>query len=612
MHEIDNKKHCVGMDMVTYLLTKGVRSLLRDGVKGTWKKVKKNRCAQNHVFVDVPLYTEEEMNHQRMTRFDRDVRFSILVPLYNTPEQFLHEMIMSVRKQTYGNWELCLADGSDLEHQQVGEICRKYAGMDNRIVYQKLEKNMGMSGNANACIDMSTGDYIALFAYDDILHSAALYDVMKAICEQNADFIYTDEAVFESPDLKKIIAIHCKPDYAVDNLRANNYICHFSVFSRKVMERAGKFRAGYDGSQDHDLMLRLTAKADKIVHVPKVLYYRRSHPMSAAKDNGAKTHAVTAGRNAVRDSIAEYGYKAVVESSRAFPDIYRIKYELLAEPKVSIIIPNKNHVRDLRRCLGSVFGKTTYMDYEVIIVDNGSDDPETLAYYEALKVHPRVVFCCLDIPFNYSTLNNFAAKHASGEYYILLNNDTEVITPGWIEEMLMYVQREDVAAAGAMLYYPDDTIQHAGIILGLGADRIAGHPFYRYGRRETGYMGRLCYSQNMSAVTAACMMVKASVYQEIGGFDERFAVAYNDVDLCMRMRKAGYLIVWTPHAELYHYESRSRGQEDTPEKRNRFLEEADRFRKRWEKELAAGDPYYNPNLTLDYSDFRMHLKFLQE
>ncbi len=574
------------------------------GFKAACKKVARKRAEAKKGLT--PLYTPAELEAQRNVKFERDIKFSILVPLYNTPERFLREMIDSVIAQTYSNWELCLADGSDSEHGDVEEIVMKYAKKDNRIVYKRLEKNLGISENTNACIDMSSGNFIALFDHDDILHPAALYNMMVEICENNADFVYTDEATFESPDINKIITIHHKPDFAIDNLRANNYICHFSAFSREVLDKAGRFRHEFDGSQDHDLILRLTENAKNVVHIPKVLYWWRSHPMSVAMDINSKTYAIDAGKRAVAESIKRAGYDAVVESSRAFPTIYRIKYALKAEPKVSIIIPNKNHYSDLRTCINSILGLSTYKNYEIVIVDNGSDDKETLDYYKTLEASHSVKICYLDIEFNYSKLNNFASKHASGDYYILLNNDIEIITPEWIEEMLMYAQRDDVGAVGAMLYYPDNTIQHAGVIMRLGAQRIAGHAFHKSHRVDVGYMGRLCYSQNMSAVTAACMMVKKSVFDEINGFDEDLAVAYNDIDLCARIRQAGYLIVWTPYAEAYHYESKSRGYEDaSPEKRARFEKEVAYFKEKWADLLEKSDPYYNPNFTLDSADFAL-------
>lgn len=574
------------------------------GFKSACKKVARKRAEARTILT--PLYTPEELDAQKNVKFERDIKFSILVPLYNTPEKFLCEMIDSVVAQTYGNWELCLADGSDSSHDYVETVVQKYIKNDSRIVYKRLEKNLGISENTNACIDMSTGNFIALFDHDDILHPAALYNIMIEICENNADYIYTDEATFESPNINKIITVHHKPDYAPDTLRANNYICHFSAFSRELLDKAGRFRHEFDGSQDHDLILRLTEKAKNVCHIPKVLYWWRSHPMSVAMDINSKTYAIDAGKRAVLESVRRAGYDAVVESSRAFPTIYRIKYTLKSEPKVSIIIPNKNHHEDLRTCISSIISLSTYKNYEIVIVDNGSDEQETLNYYDIIAEKYGVKICHLDIEFNYSKLNNFAVSHASGDYYILLNNDIEIISPEWIEEMLMYAQRDDVGAVGAMLYYPDNTIQHAGVIMRLGAQRIAGHAFHKAHRVDVGYMGRLCYSQNMSAVTAACMMVKASVFKEINGFDEGLAVAYNDVDLCAKIRKAGYLIVWTPYAEAYHYESKSRGYEDaSPEKRARFEKEVEYFKEKWHDLLEKSDPYYNPNFTLDSSDFAL-------
>lgn len=590
-----------------HLVGKGMKCLKENGFHYTWRKVQDRRHHRQE-YKDLAgrkQYSETELEAQRNTTFSRDVKISVVVPLYNTPPKFLREMIQSVLDQTYGNWELCMADGSDNEHGNVKSICQSYANRDGRIKYQKLDRNYGISGNTNACLDMASGDYIALFDHDDLLHPAALYEVMTAISEQDADYIYTDEATFESPDANKIITAHFKPDFAIDNLRANNYICHLSVFQKSLLEIAGAFRKEYDGSQDHDLILRLTSHANRIVHIPKILYYWRSHPQSVAMDIGAKEYAVTAGKNAVKDNLSLAGIQAEVESTRAFPTIYRIKYQIKGTPKVSIIIPNKNHYSDIKKCIKSIIALTTYANYEIIVIDNGSSEKDVLLYYNSLEKKNLAKVYYLDIPFNYSRLNNYAVEQSNGEFLILLNNDIEVITPEWIEEMLMYAQRDDVGAVGAMLYYPDDSIQHAGVILGLGKDRVAGHPFYKAPRNSIGYMGRLCYAQNMTAVTAACMMVSRSVYDEVGGLDEEYMVAYNDVDFCLKIRKAGYLIVWTPFAELYHYESKSRGLEDTPEKRIRFEGEVKRFQKRWAKELAAGDPYYNPNFTLDREDFSL-------
>lgn len=584
---------------------KALKVLLMHGPKALLRLVREHRATQMGVSmkVDYSAITDERRNREESTVFPESIKFSILVPLYNTPIKFLDEMIESVKAQTYKNWELCLADGSDEEHGDVKNRVESYIQNDNRIVYRKLEKNLGISGNTNACIDMATGDYIALFDHDDILHPSALFENMKAICEHGADFIYTDEAVFLSPDIRKIITFHFKPDYAVDNLRANNYICHFSVFSKKLLEKTGGFRHEYDGSQDHDLILRLTANAKKVYHIRKLLYFWRSHPQSVAMNIGAKEYAINAGKRAVHDSIKSSGYDCVVESSKVCPTIYRIKYELKIHPLVSVLIPNMNHKADLQRCIDSIVFNSTYDNYEIIVIENNSTDKEIFDYYEEIEKSDNIRVVKYEGKFNYSDINNYGAKYAGGEYLILLNNDTEIITPEWIEEMLMYAQRPDVGIVGAKLYYPDDTVQHAGVIVGLGG--VAGHAHIHISNDNPGYFGKAYYSQDISAVTAACLMIKKSVFDSIGGFDCEFAVAFNDFDLCLRVREMNKLVVFTPYAELYHYESKSRGQEDTPEKKGRFAGEVALFHKKWdEKFLDKGDPYYNPNLSLK-ADYRV-------
>ena len=588
------------------LMNKGLRCLHENGWRYTWAKVRnKVKNQQNAAaLLKKPLFTESELAEQRKHQFPKSIKFSIVVPLFNTPEKFLREMIQSVIDQTYANWELCLADGSDAEHGLVEKICKQYAKKDSRIKYKKLEKNLGISGNTNACLEMASGDYIGLFDHDDLLHPAALYEVMRAICEQDADFIYTDELTF-SGNTSNIITAHFKPDYAPDNLRANNYICHFSVFSDKILENVKGFRSEYDGSQDHDFILRATECAKKIVHIPEILYYWRSHPNSVAADINSKPYASIAGRKAVHDHIARHNMESIVESTKAFPAMYRVEYSLKEKPLISIIIPNKNHIEDLRKCVNSILNKSTYPSYEIIIVDNDSDEMVVEDYYKALKQNEKIRIVSWNKKFNFSAICNYGVGFAKGRYVVLLNNDTEVITESWLEEMLMYAQRQDVGAVGAKLYFANNTIQHAGVVLGMGRHRTAGYIFSKVDKENLGYMGRLCYAQNLSAVTFACVMIPRHVWDEVGGLDESFAVAFNDVDMCMRIRKAGYLIVWTPYAELYHYESKSRGLEDTPEKKKRFEGEVKRFQERWKNELAAGDPYYNPNLSLDREDFSL-------
>ncbi len=552
--------------------------------------------------------TAEERAAQESAVFDRMVKISILTPLWNTPENFLREMIDSVVNQTYGNWELCLADGSDDQHGHVGRICQEYAAKDPRVVYKHLEKNEGISGNTNQCLTLATGEFIGLFDHDDILHPCALYEYVKRINELDADYLYCDEATFKDGDINKMITMHFKPDYAIDNLRANNYICHFSVFKRTLLDGTELFRTKFDGSQDHDMILRLTDRAEKVVHVPKLLYYWRLHSGSVASGIEAKPYAIEAARGAVADHLRTHGFEHFkITSTRAFETIFKVTYEVKGEPKVSIVIPNKDHVEDLRRCISSIVEKSTYGNYEIIVVENNSTTKEIFAYYEELKNNPSIRVVTYKGEFNYSAVNNLGVSHANGEYIVLLNNDTQIITVNWMEELLMYAQRSDVGAVGGKLYYPDKTIQHAGVVIGLGAHRTAGHTHYRQKRENLGYMGRLCYAQNITAVTGACLMVRRTVFEEVGGLDESFAVSLNDVDFCLKLRQKGYLNVFTPFAEAYHYESISRGDDLTGANAERYNEESARFRDRWKEVLDAGDPYYNPNFTLDKSDFSLRV-----
>ncbi len=553
----------------------------------------------------------EERKRQEETVFPEGIKISILVPLYNTPQNFLREMIDSVKAQTYGGWELCLADGSDDAHSFVGDICREYAKEDKRIIYKKLEKNEGISGNTNECLKMATGSYIGLFDHDDVLHPSVLYEYMKRICEEHADYIYCDETTFKgNKTIDHMLTLHFKPDFAPDNLRANNYICHFSVFKRTLLDGTELFRTQFDGSQDHDMILRLTSRANKVVHVPKILYYWRSHAGSVASDINAKSYAIDAAKGAVADHLTRNGYKNFeITSTKAFETIFRIKYEIKSIPKVSIVIPNKDHVSDLKRLLDSILNKSTYENYEIIIVENNSTDQATFAYYdEVCAASDKVRYVRYSGDFNFSKICNYGAQFATGEFILLLNNDMEVITVNWLEELLMYAQREDVGAVGAKLYYPDHTIQHAGVVIGLGAHRTAGHVHYRCADTNLGYMGRLCYAQNFSAVTGACLMVSKKKYDELGGLDESFAVALNDVDFCLRLLEKGYVNIWTPFCELYHFESASRGsdvEKPDPEKAKRYDEEAEHFRTKWKTLLEKGDPYYNVNFSLDRSDFTL-------
>ncbi|MCI8937792.1 MAG: glycosyltransferase family 2 protein [Lachnospiraceae bacterium] len=581
-------------------------------LRGIWAKLNYKKIERqargNYGTKSFP--SEEEAKRQRQEQFPRMVKFSILVPLYNTPEMFLKEMIESVVNQTYENWELCLADGSDENHSYIEgmvEEYRKRTGKD-KILYRKLEKNEGISGNTNQCLKMATGEFIGLFDHDDILHPSVLYEYVKVINEKKADYIYCDETTFRSGDINKMLTLHFKPDYAIDNLRANNYICHFSVFARELLDGTELFRSRFDGSQDHDMILRLTDRAKNVVHVPKLLYYWRSHPDSVASDIGAKPYAIEAAKGAVADHLRRHGFEHFqITSTRAFETIFKIRYQIIGSPLISIIIANKDHTEDLKRCITSILGKSTYENFEIIVVENNSTERAIFDYYEELKENEKIRVITFEGEFNYSAVNNLGARHARGEYLLLLNNDTQVITVNWMEELLMYAQRSDVGAAGGKLYYANKTIQHAGVVLGLGAHRTAGHSHYGQHRDNLGYMGRLCYAQDVSAVTGACLMVKKSLFEEVGGLDEGFAISLNDVDFCLKLREKGYLNVFTPFAELYHLESVSRGLDDGGEKAERYNQESERFREKWKEVLRAGDPYYNPNFSLDRSDFALKI-----
>ena len=550
---------------------------------------------------------DEERRKQEEYAFEYRPLISILVPLYNTPQNFLSAMLESVFAQTYKNWQLCLADGSDDAHAYVGEYCLKMAKNDDRICYKKLEKNEGISGNTNKCLEMAEGDYISLFDHDDILHPSVLFEYVKAINEKNADYLYCDETTFAGDDIDKMLTMHFKPDYAPDNLRANNYICHFSCFKRELLDGTELFRSKYDGSQDHDMILRLTDRAKNIVHIPKLMYYWRAHAGSVASDITAKDYAIEAARGAVADSLRSQGYRNFrITSTRAFETIFKISYEIVGNPLISIVIPNRDHVSDLKRCIDSIKEKSTYDNYEIIVVENNSEKEETFEYYKSVECE-NIKIVKYEGEFNFSKICNLGVSNSSGEYILLLNNDVQVITVNWLEEMLMYAQREDVGAVGAKLYYENKTIQHAGVVIGLGAHRTAGHTHYGQSRENLGYMGRLCYAQNVTAVTGACLMVKRSLYDKVGGLDESFEVSLNDVDFCLKLRHLGLLNVFTPFAELYHYESVSRGLDDNGPKAQRYDEESKRFREKWKEDLEAGDPYYNVNFSLDRSDYSLRV-----
>ena len=532
---------------------------------------------------------------------------SILTPLYNTPEPYLREFLDSFLDQTAPNGQLCLADASDAEHDAVKRIVEEYQAKNQRIVYKKIE-NKGIAANTNAAASLATGDYLALADHDDILAPHAMYTMGKAILQlrergEPDGFLYSDEALF-SKSIQRPIVAHFKPDYAPDYLLCCNYICHLAVFQKALWDAVGGERPECDGSQDHDLFLRLIEQVGGAAHVPQVLYYWRVHAGSTSGGTEAKPYVAAAAKKALADHLARTGRTGTVEDG-LFPSTYRVKWDIEGDPKVSILIPNKDHTDDLEKCLQSIWKKTTWDNYEIIVIENNSTDPATFAYYEKAKQRydGLKVVTYPEKGFNFSSINNFGRKAAAGDYLLLLNNDVEVRNGDWLTELLRQCAHKGGAAiCGAMLYYPDETLQHAGVITGLGG--YAGHSHKYKQKGGSGYLFRIATVQDFSAVTGACLLVKASVYDEVGGLDEQFAVAFNDVDFCLRVRDAGYRIAWTPYAELTHYESKSRGgDEKDPAKAARFAAEQQRLYTIHGKENILDDPYYNPNLTRDREDF---------
>lgn len=537
----------------------------------------------------------QELERQKKRRFKREPLISVVVPAYRTPEVFLREMIESLLAQSYQNWELCIANASP-EDQEMRRVLAEYSKRDGRVRVKELEENLGIAGNTNAAFALARGAFIGLLDHDDLLEPDALYEVAALLeRDETLDLVYTDEDKV-SDDGREYFQPHLKPDFNLDLLRSNNYICHFLVVRRSLIEQTEGFRAEYDGAQDYDFIFQCVEKARGIGHIPRILYHWRTHKASTADNPESKRYAFEAGRRAIQENLARSGYGDARVGHTADYGFYEVHYPVQGEPLVSVIIPNKDQADTLRTCIESIEKRSAYQNYELLIVENGSREEQTFAYYRELEKKKNCRILTWEKGFNYSAINNFAVRKAAGEYLLFLNNDVEVIAPGWMEELLGNCQRREVGIVGAKLYYPDDTIQHAGIIIGIGG--IAGHAFLGMKRSRTGYLHKASIQMDYSAVTAACMMMKRSVFEQIGGFEEKLSVAFNDVDLCLRTGEAGYLVVYNPRAELYHYESKSRGSEDSKEKIRRFQGEIEFMRTRWSGILKAGDPCYNKNLTL--------------
>ena len=582
-----------------YRIAKALRSIKRNGIKEIPRMIAAKRQNRLSSLKAETRLTNSERLAQENTVFPKQIKISIIAPLCNTQERFLREMIDSVIAQTYGDWELCLADGSDAEHKDVGNVCLYYARKDSRIKYRKVRKNPCKPVVFNKAIEMSSGEFIGILDHGDMLHPSALYETMRAICNENADFIYTDEATLSY--YRAVTVKHYKPGYAIDTLCSCNYIGHFTVFSRRIVDQAGVFRKEFNGSHDYDLIFRYTSIASKVYHIQKLLYFRRGRKN--------KLQNVFSGEKAVREHLKARGISARVENKFGIPGFYRVIYELTEKPKVSIIIPNKDHISLLRNCLSSIIEKTTYANYEIIIVENNSTKAATFEYYKYIERYPNItVVHWKGKGFNYSEICNFGVQHASGKQLVFMNNDVMIITPNWIEEMLMYSQRGDVGIVGIKLYFLNGTVQHAGVVLGM--EGVCGYAFYGAPHNAVGYMAKLQIVQNLSSVITACIMIKKSVFEEAGPFDPVFPNSFNDIDLCLKVRKAGYLVVWTPYAEAYHLESRSRGYNMMSKKASLVAMETEMFKTRWGKEIAEGDPYYNCNLSLDSEDYSDKLDWL--
>ncbi|MBE2940084.1 glycosyltransferase [Anoxybacillus flavithermus] len=523
-------------------------------------------------------------------QFSQKPIISIVMPTYNTDKNLLAKAIDSVRNQIYPYWELCICDDCS-SNKEVWELLEEYAKKDKRIKIVRAKNNLGIAGATNKAIELASGDYVGFLDHDDELTIDALYEVAKVINECNPDMIYSDEDKIDEN------GIYCepffKPDWSPDYILSVNYICHFAVYRKSIGDELGWLRTDIEGSQDHDLVLRFTERTEKVKHIPKVLYHWRKIPTSTAQNGNSKHYAWENGVKVVQDALNRRNIAGRVTKGKSFGH-YEVRRKIDEEKLVSIIIPMRDKVELIRTCIDSIEKKTTYKNYEIIIIDNGSKEQETLEYLSATK--HRVLR--LDVPFNYSYLNNRAVEYAQGEYILFLNNDVEVIEPEWLTVMVEHIQRKEVGAVGAKLYYTDGRIQHAGIILGIGG--VAGHSHKYFQGDSLGYFSMLTDTRNFSAVTGACLLTKKYLFNEIGGFNEKdLAVAFNDVDLCLRIREKGYLIVLPPKAELFHHESVSRGH-------SLDIKEVKYMKQRW-GHILDKDPYYNPNLTLEKEDFSLNI-----
>ena len=562
------------------------------------KKLTGNEYADYDTWLRIMRVSRQELFEQRKTKFSYAPKFSVVVPLYHTPAKFLKDLVRSMMYQSYANWELCLVNASP-EDVHLTSLLENWAMRDKRIRVIRLEKNLGIAQNTNAGIAASTGEFIAFLDHDDFLEPDALFCYADALNkDKTIDVFYSDEDKTDEYAAHYFYP-HFKSDFNIDLLHANNYMCHFLAVRKSLVDTVGGLNEKFDGAQDYDFVLRLTENTKKIYHCPRILYHWRCSNQSTAASQGNKMYAIHAGKAALNAHYKRIGWNARAQEG-AVDGWYQTKFTLKEEPLVSILIPNKDHTDDLDVCLNSFFERADYQNYEFIIIENNSVLPETFAYYEKIeKEHDNVKVVYWEAGFNYSAINNFGFKFAKGDYIMLLNNDVELITPDIFQSMLGFCMRPEVGIVGAKLLYNDHTVQHAGVLVGAGG--LADHVFKGIHEDDPGYMGRAISSQDVSAVTAACLLVKRSVYEEVGGLEDEFQVAFNDVDFCLKVRKAGYLIVYDADVKLFHYESKSRGMEDTTERFIRFGNEMMLLNSKWDILSTFVDPYYNPNFSyLEY------------
>lgn len=576
------------------------------------KENRKTNQEQYKIWMEKNKLTDKDLENQKNQKFEINPKISIVVPMYNTNEIFFKELVESLEKQTYSNWELCLADGSENQNEDL----KKYYENNEKIKYKFLNSNKGISENTNAAIDIATGEYIGFLDHDDLLAQNALYEVVKVINEnKDVEFIYTDEDKIDQTYER--FEPYFKPDFSPETLEANNYITHFVVVKKALIEKIGKLNSEFNGAQDFDFVLRATENTKEIIHISKILYHWRVHRDSTANVADAKPYAYEAGRRAVAEHIKRLGRTGTAENGQDVPGIYKIKYDVIGNPKVSIVIPNKDNINLLKSCINSILKLTTYQNYEIVIIENNSEKKQTFEYYNELIKNEKIKLLnfnkntVLDKngekevknktnknnskEFNYSALINFGVKNVDGDFLLQLNNDTKLLTPDWLEILIGYAQNKEIGAIGARLYYPDKTIQHAGIIVGLSG--IAGNMLVNLPYGKHAYFGREAATRNVSAVTGACLFSRRCLYEEVGYMNEdEFKVAFNDVDFCLKLLDKGYRNLYNPYIELIHYESKSRGYEDSKEKEERFKNESEKFNEKWKRYIDY-DPYYNINFS---------------